>query len=1072
MSWLSKAGLAHRKLVLLITIGVLALGGYLIPTLKQQLLPSLSFPAVAVTAAYPGASPQVVEQQVVQPIEDAVKGTDGLETMSSTSRQGGATVQLQFAFGTDTGDLAAQVRQELDKIGERLPEDVEPQVVTGSTDDMPTLTLAATAGADPRVLADRLARVAVPELEAVDGVNEAAVSGERARVVQVVPDQARLKSRGLGTAAITGALEAAGTTLPAGAVESGGKSLSVQVGGPIGAVDQLKDLWLTPGAQAPGGQAPGGQRPGGQGAGAQAPGGAAAQGAAVRLGDVASVQVTDSEATSLTRTNGKESLGVSITLDPDGSSSSVSDDVRALLPELERKLGGAKLTVVTDSGPAVSEAVAGLVEEGLLGLVMAVLVIVLFLRSARSTLVTAISIPLSLVIALIALKIGDHSLNMLTLGALTIAVGRVVDDSIVVLENIKRHLGYGEDRTTAIRTAVAEVAGAVTASTLTTVAVFLPMALVGGAVGQLFGPFSITVTVAMLASLVVSLTVIPILAYWFLKPPATGGDPDGFRRRVEEEERNGLLQRAYVPVIAFATRRRKSVLAGSAAVLIGTVALAGGLKTSFIGGPGSESLTITQKLAAGSSLGATDAAAEKVEGVLAATRGVESYQVTIGSQGGLMGAGTGVDSASYTVALKDGTDAEALKKTLDGRLRALSGAGTLTVADGGGGFGGSEDIQVQVHGTDDSVLAAATRQIEQALKGVPEVTGVTSDLSESTPQFVIRADGGKAAAAGLTDMTIAQAVTQAVRGQTVTTVPLGGDDTDVTVRTTTTAPRTAAELRGLDVPTATGGTVELGDVATVTQQDGPVERARVDGDRTVTVTATPVGDDTGAASGAVTEALDRLDLPEGAEHSLGGVTADQDEAFAQLGLALLAAILIVFMLLVATFGSIRQTLVLLVSIPFAATGAILLLRVTGVPLGVAAMVGLLMLIGIVVTNAIVLVDLINQYRKAGMGITEAVTEGGRRRLRPILMTALATIFALLPMALGVTGSGGFISQPLAVVVIGGLFSSTVLSLILIPTLYTMVETRRERRQAGKAAADRPADPAPAGDRGKELDPVG
>ncbi|WP_329250940.1 efflux RND transporter permease subunit [Actinoallomurus sp. NBC_01490] len=1050
MSWLSKISLAHRKLVLLITIGVIALGAYLIPMLKQQLLPSLSFPAIAVTATYPGASPQVVEDQVVKPIEDAVKGTDGLETMTSTSRQGSATVQLRFAFGTDTQDRSTRIQQDLNKISQRLPDDVDPQVMTGSTDDLPTLTLAATSRDDPRVLADKLTDQVVPELEAVDGVNEAAVSGERARVVRVVPDQAKLKRHGLTMAAVTTALQTAGITAPGGSVDANGKSVSVQIGGPITSVSQLEQLWLTPSAAA---SPSGGARSSAARGGVPGAAAAGAAGGAARLGQVASVQVTDAAATSLTRTDGRESLGVAITLDPEGSASSVSDDVRRLLPGLERELGdGARLTVVSDSGPAVSEAVSGLLEEGLLGLVMAIVVIVLFLRSARSTLVTAISIPLSVVIALIALKAGGYSLNMLTLGALTIAVGRVVDDSIVVLENIKRHLGYGEDKATAVRTAVREVAGAVTASTLTTIAVFLPIALVTGMVGQLFGPFSITVTVAMLASLVVALTVIPILAYWFLKTPATGADPEEFRRRVEEEERHGPLQRAYVPVISFATRHRKSVPAGAVVILIGTFALAGGLKTSFLGDSGTQALSITQKLPAGSSLAATDAAAKKVEGVLAATGGVASYQVTIGSPGGLMGAGRGANSASYTVSLKDGADADTVKNTLSGRLDGLAGAGELTVA-ADSGFGASNDIQVQVHGTDDTALTAATRQIEQALKGVSQVTDVTSDLSESAPQIVVHADGKKAVAAGLTDTTLAAAVTEATQGQTVTTVSLDGEDTDVVLRSTGDAPHNAADLKNLKIGTATGRTVRLGDVATVTQQNGPVERARVDGDRTITVTATPVGDDTGAANRAVTTALDKLRLPAGADYSLGGITSDQNEAFKQLGLAIVAAIVIVFLLLVATFGSIRQTLVLLVSIPFAATGALLLLRVTGVPLGVAAMVGLLMLIGIVVTNAIVLVDLINQYRKTGMSITEAVTEGGRRRLRPILMTALATVFALLPMALGVTDSGGFISQPLAVVVIGGLVSSTVLSLILIPTLYTMVETRRERRHARKNRLD-------------------
>ncbi|MFD0855717.1 efflux RND transporter permease subunit, partial [Actinomadura adrarensis] len=425
----------------------------------------------------------------------------------------------------------------------------------------------------------------------------------------------------------------------------------------------------------------------------------------------ADVQLGDATATSLTRTDGRPSLGLTVTLAPEGSASSVSDEITGMMSDLEGKLGNdAQLTVVFDQGPMVSDSIQSLLEEGLLGLVMAVLVIVVFLRSARSTLVTAVSIPLSLVIALISLKLFDYSLNMLTLGALTIAVGRVVDDSIVVLENIKRHLGYGEERSAAIMSGVREVAGAVTSSTLTTVAVFLPIALVGDIVGQLFRPFSIAVTVAMMASLVVSLTIIPILAYWFLKPPATGDDPEAFRRKVEEEERNGFLQRTYVPVIGFATKFRKSVLAGAVVILIGTFALAGGLKTAFIGEQDTPSLTVSQELAPGTSLATTDAAAKRAEQIIDSIDGVDSYQVTAGSQGPFsMG---GAETASYTVVLEEGSDADAISETLKTRLNGLSGAGEFTVASSDG-TGFSSDIQVQEAAADDEVRVTAARQVEQ-----------------------------------------------------------------------------------------------------------------------------------------------------------------------------------------------------------------------------------------------------------------------------------------------------------------------------------------------------------------------
>ncbi|HWS31428.1 MAG TPA: efflux RND transporter permease subunit [Actinoplanes sp.] len=1015
MSIFARLSLANRKLVAIIAALVVALGCYAAASLKQQLLPDLSFPAVTVSAAYPGAAPDVIEQQVTVPIEDAVQNLTGVESMTSTSQQGSALVMLSFAFGTDIDDASAEVQQALTKA--RLPQDVDPQVMTGSTGDMPTMTLAAT-GTTAEALDSRV----VPALQAVDGVNEVSVSGAREQTVTITPENPATAQ------AIAGALSTLGGTSSAGSISADGRDLSLAVGGPVTSLDQIKNLWISAGTKPE------------------------------QLKDIATVELTDAAQTSITRTNGEPSLGVSLTMDHGGSSSSISTDVRDLLPGLAEQLGsGAALTVVSDNGPAVKESVDGLLEEGALGLLMAVLIIVMFLRSARSTLVTAVSIPLSLLIALIALWAGDYSLNILTLGGLTIAVGRVVDDSIVVLENIKRHLGYGEDRRDAVITAVREVASAVTSSTLTTVAVFLPIAFVSGMVGELFGSFSITVTVAMIASLLVSLTVVPALAYWFLKAPqdAAGTDPEEYRRRIEAEERQGRLQRMYLPVIAFSVRRRKTVLGIAGALLILTVFMAGGLKTSFIDGSEETTLSVTQTLPAGTDLATTDKAAQQVETAIAGLDGVESYQVTIGSGGGFFGGGGGGDSVSYTINLAEDADSTAVSDALTTAAGALTGAGEVSVGSGGGGFGGS-DIAVSVRADDDTTLKTATAQVAEALTGVTEVTGVGSDLSESAPQISIVAKGEAAARYGLTDQTIVSALRQAVQGTTVTRVSLDGTEHEVVVSTGDDAPAGLADVKAIKLTTP-AGPVRLDKVATVTQIDGPVQRTRIDGDRTNTVTATPVGDDTGAASSAVQTALDGITLPAGASYEMGGVTSQQDEAFVQLGLAIVIAIALVFLILVAVFRSIRQTFILLVSIPFAFVGAIALLLATDTAMGVAALIGILMLIGIVVTNAIVLMDLINQYRERGMSVTEAVVEGGLRRLRPILMTALATIFALLPMALGITGAGGFISQPLAVVVIGGLVSSTLLTLVLIPVLYTMVESRRERKQTPPPAAA-PAQP--------------
>ncbi|OSP43791.1 hydrogenase expression protein [Streptomyces sp. 13-12-16] len=1019
MSWLSRFSLAQRALIGLMSIIALVFGAIAIPQLKQQLLPTIELPMVSVIAPYQGASPDVVEKQVVEPIEDGLEAVDGISGVTSTASEGNAVIMASFDYGNDTQQLVADVQQAVNRAGARLPDDVDPQVVAGSTDDIPTVVLAVTSDKDQQALADELDRTVVPALEGIDGVGQVSVEGVRDVQVTVTPDEAKLAKAGLTSQSLSTALQAGGATVPAGSFDEGGANRTVQVGGGFTSLKQIEDLMVT---------------------------GEPGKGKPVRLGDVATVTEEEARADSLTRTNGRPSLAVMATMDHDGSAVAISDAVQDKLPELREDLGdGATLTVVSDQGPAVAKAIEGLTTEGALGLLFAVLVILVFLASVRSTLVTAVSIPLSVVLALIVLWTRDLSLNMLTLGALTIAIGRVVDDSIVVLENIKRHLGYGEERQSAIMNAVREVAGAVTSATLTTVAVFLPIGLVGGMVGELFGSFSLTVTAALLASLLVSLTVVPVLSYWFLRPPkGTPEDAEEARRIAEEKEARSRLQRGYVTVLRFATRRRLASLAIAVVVLIATFAMAPLLKTNFFDAGEQQVLTVRQELKPGTSLAATDAQAKKVEKLLAGTEGVKDHQVTIGSSGWMaaFGGGTDTNQATYQVMLEDDASSEDVTDSLEKGLDGLDGIGTTTIA-AGDGFG-SQDLSVVVQAADAQALRKAADQVRDAVASLDDVTDVTSDLAQSVPRISVKAND-KAAEAGFNDQTLGGAVAQSVRGTPAAKAVLDDTERDVVIRSAKPA-TTVDELKNLRL-----GPVKLGDIATVEVVDGPVSMTRIDGQRSATVTAKPTGDNTGAVGVDLQKKIDGLKLPAGATAEIGGVTEDQDEAFLNLGLAMLAAIAIVFMLLVGTFRSLAQPLILLVSIPFAATGAIGLLLVTGTPMGVPAMIGMLMLIGIVVTNAIVLIDLINQYRKQGYGVVEAVLEGGRHRLRPILMTALATVFALLPMALGVTGEGGFIAQPLAVVVIGGLITSTLLTLLLVPTLYAMLELRKERRAKKRAA---------------------
>ena len=666
--------------------------------------------------------------------------------------------------------------------------------------------------------------------------------------------------------------------------------------------------------------------------------------------------------------------------------------------------------------------------EGLIGAAFAILVILLFLFSIRSTLVTAISIPLSIIIALIGLWVGNYSLNVLTLGGLTIAVGRVIDDSIVVLENIYRHMRSGEDKRAAVLTGVREVAGAVTASTITTVAVFLPIAFTTGLVGEFFQPFSIAVTIALLASLFVALTIIPVLAYWFLKVP-------GSKAAQGYGEKPSILERGYVPLLRWVTQHRAITLTVALLLLVGTFALYPLLETNLFGSSAQNTFSISLQEPVGSSLDLTNQAALKVEKVLAGTSGIQNYQATVGSGGSAFSlSSNSTNQASFAVTTNANADQNTVQQQVRDQLKVLPNIGTITLSTSQQ-TGSTSSIAVNVQASNDQTLRQAAQQVYNAVAQTPNLTDVTSSLTDAVPLIDVHVDSQKAINHGMTPAQVGQLLRSIYTGTTVTQVTLNGVQQDVDLKLGTPA-TTVKGIQDMLIPTATGN-VRLGDLADVTLTSGPTQITHIATNRTATINATVTSQNVGAVSTDVQNRVNKLSLPSGASVSLGGVTSQQSSAFQSLGLALLAAILLVYIVMVGTFRSLLTPLILLVAIPFAGTGSIALLLITHTALGLPSLIGLLMLIGIVVTNAIVLLDLVNQYRKRGLSAREAVIEGGRRRLRPILMTAIATILALIPMSLSLSGSSSFLSGPLAIVVIGGLASSTVLTLLIVPTLYTL-----------------------------------
>ena len=1016
MHLLSVFSLRNRALIALVTVVVGVFGVIALTNLKQELIPNVDFPQVAIVSVYPGATPQVVSNDVSTKIEQGIQAVPDLKQTTATSSTSQSVVSAQFNYGTNLASAEDKIQTVINALS--LPSSVQTQIVTGSFSDIPVLQVAVSdPGVNTEVLADRLTATAVPDLQKLDGVRAATVYGNPGRRIVIEPNQQALAARGLTESAISTALDDNGKLIPGGTITQNGSTLSIQTGQQITGTADIAALPVT------GGSSP------------------------TTIGQVASVRLTESPATSISHVNGKPALTIAITKTQSANTVDVSKTVQAALPGIEAKVQGSpRFTVVFDQAPYIEQSINSLAEEGLLGLGFAVIVILIFLLSIRSTIVTAISIPTSVLLAAIGMQAAGYTLNIITLAGLTIAIGRVVDDSIVVIENIKRHLGSGVSRERAVLDGVREVAAAVTASTITTVVVFLPVAFVQELVGELFRPFALTVTMALAASLLVALTIVPVLAYWFLRAPVGSMLPERDQSaEVRDAAAPTRLRRGYLPVLRWALRFPAIVLVGAAVVLGGTAAALPLVTTNYLGDSGQNTFTVTQHLPADTSLDKQAAEAAPVEHALKSVRGVQVVQTTIGTSGNALQAafgGGGSGTITYSVTTAQNADQTQIQADVRKRLNALQHAGTVSVSSASS-FGSDTNIEVDVTAPTQSALTSAAKTVLARMQHVPDTTGATSNLAAAQPYLAVQVDRTKAAAIGLTESQVGALVAASVAPQQKGTVQLDGTTLDIYLQNPK-PPTTVDALKNLAIP-AGRGTVPLSSVATVERSNGPTSVTTLNAVRTATITVTPSATNLGAATQSVTKAVAALHLPKGASASIGGVAASQSTAFSELLLAALIAVLIVYVVMVATFRSLLQPLLLLVAIPFAATGAIALQIITRIPIGVASLIGVLMLVGIVVTNAIVLIDLVNQYRRRGLAVTEAIVEGATRRLRPILMTALATIFALVPMAAGLTGKNGFISQPLALVVIGGLVSSTLLTLVVLPALYAVVERPRERR---------------------------
>ncbi len=1024
----------HLGVVVLLGVVLLFGGGiYAATQVQQDLLPDISIPAVIVITPDPGASPGVVDTQVTVPVVNALEGVSGVDTVQSTSSQGASLVVVLFKDGIDLKAAQQDVNTALGGARPFLPAQTPASTVqTFSTNSIPILVYAVSANESLGDLAGQLRAQALPKLKGLAGVSSVVITGAPTDEVDVTLDPLKLAAAGVSPGQVASALQQATIVQSIGSLRSGTATIPLQVTGSLTSLDQISTIVVAPATKIS-------KKP-------------------VTVGDVATVQLASVPADTITRTDGTPTIGLEVTKGPNANTVVVANEVKSALPDIEGAIGhGVHVESISDQATPITQAIGDILREGLAGALFAILVIFLFLRSARATVVAAISIPLSLLVALIVLWWQGITLNILTLGGMMVAIGRVVDDSIVVLENVSRHVSEGEKPLVAAFTGAREITTAVASSTLTTVAVFLPIAFLTGIAGSFFRPFALTVVVALFASLVVAVTVVPLLAARLL--PAIKAE--GAERRLAYN----WMQRLYVPTIRWATSHRLISLAIAAAVFVSSMALIPLLRVNLLDQSSSPQFPVAITMPDNSTLADTDAQTQQVESLIRGVPGVTAYQATVG--------GISDPFAPPGTVPADPTQAEVLvlvangqyDTALNGVKRALHGyTGPAKVEVGqaqSSSNASSSQMQVDVRASDASVLQAANDAVLAALSNVSGVADVKSNLVASKPQYEL-VPTNRLALSGLSVVQLGLIVAQAVNGIVATQAILPQGPVSVRVQLPPGTADTADALARLPIPTA-AGVVPLSTLATIQQVSGPQAVNRVNGDRDATITGTITGNNQSAVQASVNSALAKVQLPSGVTVTTGGVFAQLSTVLQQFVLALLAAIALVYLIMVATFRSLLKPLVLLVSIPFAATGAIVALVVTNTSLSLPGLIGILMLTGIVVTNAIVLLDLVEQYRDRGLSLHDAIIEGGRHRLRPILMTAFATMLALLPLA--VTGGGGgvggaFISGPLAIVVIGGLFTSTALTLVLVPVLYSLASrftgprTSRELDALLDAAEDR------------------
>ncbi|WP_058484878.1 efflux RND transporter permease subunit [Defluviitalea phaphyphila] len=1024
---LSKISINRPVTTVMAMFIVILLGIVSIGRLSVDLLPQFTLPYALVMTEYSGAGPEEIETLITKPIESAVGTVSNLKNISSTSSNGSSMVILEFNEGTDMDVAMLDMREKIDMIKDYLPEEAEePIILEADPNMMPIMQIGISGEKDLVELKNIVEDKIVGRIERIEGVASVSVNGGKEKEIKVTLFPDKLIGYNITPSMVAQYIAAENLNLPLGEVKQGISTLTLRSVGEFQSIEEIENIPIT------------------------------TAGGIIYLRDIAEVEETFKDMDSYAYINGNPSISLSIQKQSTANTVKVSEKVNEELEKLEDELNDINITTIYDSAEFINASIGNVSFTAIMGGILAVIILFIFLRNIRSTLIVGVSIPVSVIATFALMYFSGLTLNMVSLGGLALGVGMLVDNAIVVLENIYRHREKGESRIEAADKGSTEVGMAVIASTLTTIAVFLPIVFVEGWAATIFKEMALTVTFSLVASLIMALTLVPMMASKILKIEKIDNIK---RKRITTKIFDGWtsilnkIDKGYRKILNWSIHHRIKTALITFIIFIGTllIPIFGLVGMEFFPASDEGQFTINVNLPKGTVIDETFEVVEVVEKRLEQIEEINEIFVNIGGSGGMIGSSVSSNHASLTVDVGSVKDRERSIDEIADEVRTLisniPGAEfSISISDSMMGATGGSPISIEISGDDLEQLELISNDIVDIVKSVEGTREVTSSIEDGFPEAQIAINRKKASVYGLNMATISSTLKTAVQGSVATKYKVDGTEIDVRIIYDPSKIEYLKDINSIGIPSPMGVDIPLSEVADISIDKSPASIARENQKRVVTVSADLFGIDVNTAKNMIDEKLKQYNMPDGYGYEFGGEVEQMMESFSSLGLALVLAIILVYMVLAAQFESFLHPFTIMFSVPLALTGAILGLFITGRTLSMPSFIGIIMLSGIVVNNAIVLIDYIIQLRRRGYSREEAILEAGPTRLRPILMTTLTTILGMLPMALEL-GEGAETMSPLATAVIGGLSLSTLLTLVIIPLNYTIFDdiSRKLRR---------------------------